>query len=253
MDKGGGGTEKPRLAPLTRRSPWLLGCAAGLIVVPQPGLSTLLQLRFPPGRPPLCFLPFSCGLSLLQHLLPRLMCFHYGLCCRVCSRLRVCSYGTGAIMAVPAHDSRDFEFATEFSLPIRTVVLPPGAEGEALPEGQAYPGAGVMVNSSHSASGLDLNGKSNEDAGKEVIAWLEAQGIGRKQVQHCFVVLARQGANRCSIALLHWPGRKETGAALVLCLNQPGRKPVQQCSVALARQGANRCSVAVSCWEPDLS
>lgn len=84
-------------------------------------------------------------------------------------------------MAVPAHDSRDFEFATEFGLPIRTVVQPPGGQADA--EGTAFAGAGVMVNSSYSASGLDLNGKTNEEAAKVVIAWLEEQEIGRKQVR----------------------------------------------------------------------
>src|ERR1700682_5862001 len=55
------------------------------------------------------------------------------------------TYGTGAIMAVPAHDERDFEFAERFGLPIRTVITPPGQPPDTLTE--AYTGPGVMGNS----------------------------------------------------------------------------------------------------------
>ena len=55
------------------------------------------------------------------------------------------SYGTGAIMAVPAHDERDFDFATRYNLPIPVVIASPGWDGQPLPA--AYPGEGVMVNS----------------------------------------------------------------------------------------------------------
>ena len=55
------------------------------------------------------------------------------------------TYGTGVVMGVPAHDQRDFEFATKYDLPIRVVVAPPGWNGEELPE--AYVDEGVQVNS----------------------------------------------------------------------------------------------------------
>ena len=55
------------------------------------------------------------------------------------------SYGTGAVMAVPAHDERDFAFAKKYNLPIRVVIAPPGWQGEELEE--AYIEPGTMVNS----------------------------------------------------------------------------------------------------------
>ena len=54
-------------------------------------------------------------------------------------------YGTGAIMAVPAHDQRDYDFATKFKLPIRTVVKP--ADGSQPPAGRAFEGDGIAINS----------------------------------------------------------------------------------------------------------
>ena len=86
------------------------------------------------------------------------------------------TYGTGAIMAVPAHDDRDFEFATQFGLPVVQVVQPPeGAE-----EGACHAGAGKMVNSACDA--LDVNEMDNVEAGAKVTEWLEAKGIGAKKV-----------------------------------------------------------------------
>ncbi len=78
-------------------------------------------------------------------------------------------YGTGAIMAVPAHDSRDFEFATKFELPIIQVVQPDKA-GEAWQNFCGYDGA--MVNSEH------LDGMSVPAAKSAMIAWLEEKGLG---------------------------------------------------------------------------
>ena len=86
------------------------------------------------------------------------------------------TYGTGAIMAVPAHDERDFEFATTYHLPIREVIAPPGGEQGELRE--AYTGPGVMVNSGE-FDGLDAV------AGIEkVTAWLEAKGKGKPAVKY---------------------------------------------------------------------
>jgi leucyl-tRNA synthetase len=74
-------------------------------------------------------------------------------------------YGTGAIMAVPGHDQRDFEFATEFGLPIRRVVAGPG-ESEFAPLEEAYTGEGTLVNS----GGFD--GMDAGPAGTAITAWL---------------------------------------------------------------------------------
>ncbi|MBM2846762.1 MAG: leuS, partial [Bacteroidetes bacterium] len=82
-------------------------------------------------------------------------------------------YGTGAIMAVPGQDERDWEFAEKFGLPIiRTVQPPPDFNGK------AYTEDGAAINSGF------LNGLGVEDAKKKVIQWLEAQGIGQHRVNY---------------------------------------------------------------------
>ncbi|HLL38415.1 MAG TPA: leucine--tRNA ligase [Rubrobacteraceae bacterium] len=88
----------------------------------------------------------------------------------------VLGYGTGAIMAVPAHDERDFEFARKYSIPIRTVVAPPEWNGEGMEE--AYAGEGPMVNS----DGFD--GTPNAEGKKTVTDWLEEKGVGRAAVTY---------------------------------------------------------------------
>ena len=81
------------------------------------------------------------------------------------------SYGTGAIMAVPAHDTRDFEFATKFGLEIIPVLQGPTEE---LP----YIGDGVHINSEF------LNGLDKEDAISKMIKWLEENNCGEAQVNY---------------------------------------------------------------------
>jgi leucyl-tRNA synthetase len=90
-------------------------------------------------------------------------------------------YGTGAIMAVPAHDDRDHEFATVFGLPIREVVSAP----EDAPDVQdaAWTGDGVLVNSAN-ADGLDLNGLDKRKAIEATIAWLADKGAGQEKIQY---------------------------------------------------------------------
>ena len=84
------------------------------------------------------------------------------------------TYGTGAVMAVPAHDERDLEFARKFKLPVRTVVAPPGWMGEELPE--AYAESGTMVNSGQ------FSGLSSEQGYKAICALLEEKGWGKRTV-----------------------------------------------------------------------
>lgn len=83
-------------------------------------------------------------------------------------------YGTGAIMAVPAHDERDFEFATIHGLPIEVVIAPPDYDGAPLSD--AWTGAGVMVNSG------EFDGLESESGKSAVIDWLEAKGRGGRRV-----------------------------------------------------------------------
>ena len=82
-------------------------------------------------------------------------------------------YATGAVMGVPAHDQRDFDFATKFGLPIVTVIAPPGATGEELLE-VAYTEPGTMVNSG------DFNGMPNDRGAESIAAYLEARGTGAR-------------------------------------------------------------------------
>lgn len=91
-----------------------------------------------------------------------------------------CSYGTGAIMAVPAHDTRDYEFALKYDIPIRWVVTP---EDKSLTDSRsAFPGQGLIINSSNSMLGLDINGLSSKEAASKVIEWADKTGNGKKKV-----------------------------------------------------------------------
>lgn len=90
------------------------------------------------------------------------------------------SYGTGAIMAVPAHDTRDCEFALKYDIPIKWVVKP---EDESCIESRkAYSGQGILENSSNSAAGLDINGLYSKEAASKVVEWAEKTGNGKKKV-----------------------------------------------------------------------
>ncbi|RKN34643.1 leucine--tRNA ligase [Micromonospora musae] len=88
-------------------------------------------------------------------------------------------YGTGAIMAVPAQDERDWAFAEVFDLPIVRTVQP--AEGF---DGKAYTGDGPAINSAAPERGLDLNGLAVAEAKASIIEWLEANGHGRGTVTY---------------------------------------------------------------------
>lgn len=84
-------------------------------------------------------------------------------------------YGSGAVMAVPAHDQRDYEFATKYNLPIKVVIKP--KEGE-LPTGEAYTGPGVLVNSG------EFTGMDSEEAKGAIIRKFEELGLGHREVNY---------------------------------------------------------------------
>ena len=86
-------------------------------------------------------------------------------------------YGTGAIMAVPGQDQRDWDFATVFGLPIRRTVQPPEDF-----DGEAYVGAGVAINSANDE--VSLNGLDVDAAKTAIVAWLAARGAGESVVQY---------------------------------------------------------------------
>lgn len=97
-------------------------------------------------------------------------------------------YGTGAIMAVPAHDTRDFEFAHKFGIPVTCILDPTGAPAETREEvlaGRAcWTGDGKYIRSAHPARGIDLNGLHKEQGIAEITRWLEEKGIGKATVNY---------------------------------------------------------------------
>jgi leucyl-tRNA synthetase len=86
-------------------------------------------------------------------------------------------YGTGAIMAVPAHDARDYAFARAFGLPIRRVIEGDNPDGD--DDGLPYSGDGPLVNSNPQFDGLD-----NRRAYAEIVAWLDRKGLGHGSVSY---------------------------------------------------------------------
>ena len=88
------------------------------------------------------------------------------------------SYGTGAIMAVPAHDTRDFEFATKFNLPIIQVVQPPDPKTD----WHGFVDDGTSVNST--GPEISITGLPTPEAKKKITAWLEEKRLGKKTINY---------------------------------------------------------------------
>ena len=101
------------------------------------------------------------------------------------------SYGTGAIMAVPAHDTRDFEFAEKFNIPIICIISPnkkeaklEGVEIQKVLDGkECWSGNGKMIHSSND-EGLNINGLEVKDSKRKTIEWLEERNIGKGTVNY---------------------------------------------------------------------
>ena len=104
-------------------------------------------------------------------------------------------YGTGAIMAVPAHDERDYAFAQAFGLPIRRVIL---GEDETLP----YTGDGPMTNSG------EFDGMHNRSAYESIVGWLDREGRGHASVSYRLRdwLLSRQRYWGCPIPMIYCDG-----------------------------------------------
>ncbi|MBC7997977.1 MAG: leucine--tRNA ligase, partial [Leptolyngbya sp.] len=111
------------------------------------------------------------------------------------------NYGTGAVMGVPAHDERDFAFATKFNLPITQVIAPEGESASAAPLTEAYIEPGVLVNSGQ------FNGQKNIDAKKKITEWAKEHVCGKARVQFRLRdwLISRQRYWGCPIPLIHCP------------------------------------------------
>ncbi|HEV8628802.1 MAG TPA: leucine--tRNA ligase, partial [Thermoanaerobaculia bacterium] len=110
-------------------------------------------------------------------------------------------YGTGAIMGVPAHDQRDFEFARAYGIPLKVVVQPVDAPLDPATMSEAFWGVGTMVDS------RPFDGTQAPEGIPQVIAWLEKQGIGRGKVQYRLRdwLISRQRYWGCPIPMVHCP------------------------------------------------
>ncbi|MBD3310233.1 leucine--tRNA ligase [Candidatus Woesearchaeota archaeon] len=95
-----------------------------------------------------------------------------------CANFVLYEYGTGAIIAVPAHDQRDFEFARKYDIPIRVVISPPDFDLDPQKMSRAFIGDGDIVNSGK------FDGMNNRDAIEDITRYLEKIGKGRSTVQY---------------------------------------------------------------------
>ena len=87
-------------------------------------------------------------------------------------------YGTGAVMSVPAHDQRDFDFARKYGLDIVVVIKPEDQNTEDVAQTQAYAGTGIMVNSGQ------FNGMENKKAQEKIAEYLEKENLGKKAISY---------------------------------------------------------------------
>ena len=85
-------------------------------------------------------------------------------------------YGTGVVMAVPAHDQRDFDFARKYNLPVEAVISPDGSDIDGSTLKEAFEAEGIMINSDK------FNGKTNKEAMPEIIKYIEEKNMGEKKV-----------------------------------------------------------------------
>ncbi|HDS02208.1 MAG TPA: leucine--tRNA ligase [Firmicutes bacterium] len=109
------------------------------------------------------------------------------------------TYGTGLVMAVPAHDQRDYEFATQFALPVRQVITP--LQGEERPLTEAYTEPGRMINSG------EFDGMESEEFKERIIELAEEKGFGQKKTNYRLRdwLISRQRYWGAPIPIIHCP------------------------------------------------
>jgi leucyl-tRNA synthetase len=110
-------------------------------------------------------------------------------------------YGTGAVMGVPAHDTRDFKFAKENNLPIKVVILPDDADNSDICLLEAYTEAGTMINSD------GFNGMDSNKAKQAIIRYAENNDLGKARIQYKLRdwLISRQRYWGCPIPIIHCP------------------------------------------------
>ncbi|MEM8830994.1 MAG: leucine--tRNA ligase [Cyanobacteria bacterium P01_G01_bin.19] len=108
-------------------------------------------------------------------------------------------YGTGAVMGVPAHDTRDFKFATEKGLPIKTVIVPDSVGENGNSPSEAYTEPGTIVNSAQ------FDGTNSVEGKTKIIEYAEQQGYGKARVQYRLRdwLISRQRYWGCPIPVIH--------------------------------------------------
>lgn len=165
------------------------------------------------------------------------------------------SYGTGAVMGVPAHDERDFAFAQKFNLPIKEVIAPPesphapagahpaqndprrGDAGHRPPLESAYIEPGIMINSGQ------WNGLPSEEAKKKMVAWASENlsGTPRTQFRLRDWLISRQRYWGCPIPLVHC---QKCGVVPVPYCDLPVQLPIE--GIEFTGQGGNPLAKAAS-------
>jgi leucyl-tRNA synthetase len=131
-------------------------------------------------------------------------------------------YGTGAIMAVPAHDTRDFEFAIKFNLPVLCIQDPdvndPEKKKKILEGKECWTEDGRYINSSDPVTGIDINGLNKEKGIEKMISWLESKNLGTFRVNYKLRdwLFSRQRYWGEPFPVIHW----EDGEITVLHENE---------------------------------
>lgn len=130
-------------------------------------------------------------------------------------------YGTGAVMGVPAHDTRDFQFATQYDLPIKQVIVPDDADNDNEENDQvkmAYTGTGILVES------CNFSGEHSEHAKQAIINYAEDEGYGKGIIQYRLRdwLISRQRYWGTPIPIIHCP---KCGAVAVPDQDLPVKLP----------------------------